>query len=32
VHQPERHAEIYIGRTEALSDASGEGAGLDYRG
>src|SRR4051812_13706958 len=32
VHQPERHAEIYIGRTESLSDASGEGAGLDYRG
>jgi segregation and condensation protein A len=32
VHQPERHAEIYIGRTEALSDGSMEGAGLDYRG
>jgi segregation and condensation protein A len=32
VHQPERHAEIYIGRTEALSEGSVEGAGLDYRG
>ena len=32
VHQPERHAEIYIGRTDALLDASAEGASLDYRG
>ncbi|HEY6909518.1 MAG TPA: segregation/condensation protein A [Myxococcales bacterium] len=32
VHQPERHAEIYIGRTDALEGASAEGAGLDYRG
>ena len=32
VQQPERHAEIYIGRTEALSEGSVEGAGLDYRG
>jgi segregation and condensation protein A len=32
VHQPERNAEIYIGRTEALSAGSREGAGLDYRG
>ncbi len=32
VHQPERHAEIYIGRTDALQNASAEGVGLDYRG
>ncbi len=32
VHQPERHAEIYIGRTEALMEGSAEGVGLDYRG
>jgi segregation and condensation protein A len=32
VHQPERHAEIYIGRTDALMDASAEGVALDYRG
>jgi segregation and condensation protein A len=32
VHQPERHAEIYIGRTEALLTSSAEGASLDYRG
>jgi len=32
VHQPERHAEIYIGRTDALLDAAAEGASLDYRG
>ena len=32
VHQPERHSEIYIGRTDALLNASAEGVGLDYRG
>jgi segregation and condensation protein A len=32
VHQPERHAEIYISRTEALFTTSAEGATLDYRG
>ena len=32
VHQTERHAEIYIGRTEALLTSSAEGASLDYRG
>jgi segregation and condensation protein A len=32
VHQPERHSEIYLSRTEALLDTSAEGAGLDYRG
>lgn len=32
VHQPERHAEIYIGRTDALLSAAAEGASLDYRG
>ena len=32
VHQPERHAEIYIGRTEALLTSSAQGASLDYRG
>jgi len=32
VHQPERHAEIYIGRTDALLTASMEGQSLDYRG
>src|SRR3954471_20859591 len=32
VHQPERHAEIYIGRSETVSGASAEGAGIDYRG
>jgi segregation and condensation protein A len=32
VHQPERHAEIYIARTEALSTTSAEGVPLDYRG
>jgi segregation and condensation protein A len=31
VHQPERHAEIYIGRTDALLDGPAEGYGLDYR-
>ena len=32
VHQPERHSEIYIGRTDALLTTSVEGASLDYRG
>ncbi len=32
VHQPERHAEIYIGRTDGLLSASLEGQSLDYRG
>jgi segregation and condensation protein A len=32
VHQPERHSEIYIGRTDALLITSAEGASLDYRG
>ena len=32
VHQPERHAEIYIGRTDGLLDAAAEGVSLDYRG
>jgi len=32
VHQPERHAEIYIGRTDALFTSTAEGASLDYRG
>jgi len=32
VHQPERHSEIYIARTEALLSASAEGVSLDYRG
>jgi segregation and condensation protein A len=32
VHQPERHAEIYLARTGALSDCAVEGASLDYRG
>jgi segregation and condensation protein A len=32
VHQPERHSEIYLARTAALSDSSPEGATLDYRG
>jgi segregation and condensation protein A len=32
VHQPERHAEIYIERTDALLSASPEGQSLDYRG
>jgi segregation and condensation protein A len=32
VHQPERHSEIYLSRTEALLDTTGEGVGLDYRG
>lgn len=32
VHQPERHAEIYISRTGALFTASAEGVSLEYRG
>jgi len=32
VHQPERHSEIYIARTDALLTTSAEGATLDYRG
>jgi len=32
VHQPERHAEIYLGRTDALFTSTAEGASLDYRG
>jgi segregation and condensation protein A len=32
VHQPERHAEIYLSRTAALTDTGTEGAALDYRG
>jgi segregation and condensation protein A len=32
VHQPERHSEIYIARTEALLTSSAEGVSLDYRG
>jgi len=32
VHQPERHSEIYIARTEALLTSTAEGASLDYRG
>ena len=31
VHQPERHAEIYLSRTSALLDASVEGVAVDYR-
>ena len=31
VHQPERHSEIYLSRTEGLSDAAPEGVSLDYR-
>jgi segregation and condensation protein A len=32
VHQPDRHGEIYLSRTEALTDVSPEGVQLDYRG
>jgi segregation and condensation protein A len=32
VHQPERHSEIYLARTEALLSSSTEGVSLDYRG
>ena len=32
VHQPERHSEIYIARTEALLTSPAEGVSLDYRG
>lgn len=31
VHQPERHAEIYLSRTDALDHTSPEGVSLDYR-
>jgi segregation and condensation protein A len=31
VHQPERHAEIYISRNDALLNGPAEGYGLDYR-
>ena len=31
VHQPERHAEIYLSRTDALTPLSPEGVSLDYR-
>jgi segregation and condensation protein A len=32
VHQPERHAEIYLSRTAALSESAVEGVSLDNRG
>ena len=32
VHQPDRHGEIYLSRTDALLDTSTEGVQLDYRG
>jgi segregation and condensation protein A len=32
VHQPERHAEIYLSRTVALMDTAVEGVSIDYRG
>jgi chromatin segregation and condensation protein Rec8/ScpA/Scc1 (kleisin family) len=32
VHQPDRHGEIYLARTDALLDTGPEGATLDYRG
>jgi segregation and condensation protein A len=32
VHQPERHAEIYLARTPALMETGAEGVALDYRG
>ena len=31
VHQPERHSEIYLSRTDALGSAAAEGVSLDYR-
>ncbi|GAC1606908.1 MAG: segregation/condensation protein A [Myxococcales bacterium] len=31
VHQPDRHAEIYLSRRDALFDAPVEGAAVDYR-
>ena len=31
VHQPERHSEIYLARTESLSTTPPEGVSLDYR-
>jgi segregation and condensation protein A len=32
VHQPDRYAEIYIARTEALASVTAEGVAVDYRG
>ena len=32
VHQADRHGEIYLSRTEALTDVPAEGVELDYRG
>jgi chromatin segregation and condensation protein Rec8/ScpA/Scc1 (kleisin family) len=32
VHQPDRHGEIYLSRTDALLDTSTEGVQVDYRG
>ena len=32
VHQPDRHGEIYLSRTDALLDTSAEGVQVDYRG
>jgi len=32
VHQPERHAEIYLARAATLSESTTEGVSLDYRG
>ncbi|HYZ90611.1 MAG TPA: segregation/condensation protein A [Myxococcales bacterium] len=32
VHQPDRHGEIYLSRTDALLDTGAEGVQLDYRG
>ncbi len=32
VHQPDRHAEIYLARTESLASATAEGVAVDYRG
>ncbi len=32
VHQPDRHAEIYLSRTDAHAGVWAEGAALDYRG
>src|SRR4051812_4838286 len=31
VHQPERHAEIYLSRTDGLSNLTPEGVSVDYR-
>ena len=32
VHQPDRYAEIYLARTEALASVTAEGVAVDYRG